>query len=672
MTAVDPLIGGKLGNYEVIKLIGKGGMAGVYEALQPSMNRTVAIKVMAQALSVDESFIQRFKNEAQLIAHLEHAHILPVYDFGEQDGTLYIVMRYLDAGTLEDRIGEKGMLVKEAVSLFSQLASALDYAHSKGVVHRDLKPSNVLVDKQGNTFLSDFGIAKSLEGGGQNLTGTGGVVGTPTYMSPEQGLGGTVDARSDIYALGVILFEMLTGQVPFTADNPMQVMLKHINDIPPSPNALNPNISKAVESVVLKAMDKKPQNRFETATEMAEALQAASATGTFATAISGGPAPIGTMPMAAAPAQPGSATVPTPIAGQAQLETPMPGATPQMAYQGATAVPMPTGAVGVVEEPPYYTISAASEWLVEREWIGRWLQAAALSVATFLALARLTPADMAQNVFLAIIPGLFLYGLLNAPIPGALVALGLIFFPLLAHSPTLGLIWLMAVAIAGMQMTSREMMVFSVTLILSGTPLGWLIPLAAPWWLKNHRVAFGAALGVIFAGLFAVTLKGWPTAEGLLPAPENASAVFSKIAISDFDTSYIGLLDAKVWGTWFSSLPDILENIRFNVEALGNFFIDSKGVLIIVAAAWAIASFVSTINRKDPSFLMRGIGVGAGVIILIIGQIFHAWGGVVAPNLFYLIGIGIGCAAVAFLITQWPIQAPPPTRKKAKKKTATE
>src|SRR5262249_21352063 len=149
------------------------------EGHQPSMNRTVAVKVMAQQFTGDDSFIQRFKNEAQLIAHLEHAHILPVYDFGEQEGTLYIVMRYLDAGTLEDRIGEKGMGIKDAVGLFNQLASALDYAHSNGVIHRDLKPSNVLVDKQGNAFLSDFGIAKSIEGT-QNLTGTGGVVGTPT------------------------------------------------------------------------------------------------------------------------------------------------------------------------------------------------------------------------------------------------------------------------------------------------------------------------------------------------------------------------------------------------------------------------------------------------------------------------------------------------------------
>src|SRR5512143_3651232 len=269
----DPYVGKRLGNYDIIRLIGKGGMAGVYEAHQPSMNRNVAIKLMAQSISEDPSFVQRFKNEAQLIARLEHAHILPVYDFGQEGGDLYIVMRYLDAGTLEDRITAGGMDVKEAVDIFTQLASAMDYAHSKGVIHRDLKPSNVLIDNQGNAFLSDFGIAKSLEGGTQNLTGTGGVVGTPTYMSPEQGLGGDIDGRSDIYALGVILFEMLTGKVPFTGDNPMQVMLKHINDMPPYPSSVKPEIPPAIESVVMRALAKEPENRFPTARAMSKALQ---------------------------------------------------------------------------------------------------------------------------------------------------------------------------------------------------------------------------------------------------------------------------------------------------------------------------------------------------------------------------------------------------------------
>ncbi len=683
----DPFVGKKLGNYEIVKLIGKGGMAGVYQALQPSMNRTVAIKVMADQLVADDSFIQRFKNEAQLIAHLEHAHILPVYDFGEQEGILYIVMRYLDAGTLDDRIGEKGMKIKEAVNLFGQLASALDYAHSKGVVHRDLKPSNVLIDKQNNAFLSDFGIAKSLEGSTQNLTGTGGVVGTPTYMSPEQGLGGTVDARSDIYSLGVILFEMLTGQPPFTAENPMAVMLKHINDVPPAPSNFNPAVTQAVESVVLKALAKKPEDRFATATEMADALVSATTTGTFvAVKPQAGSPPSVTVPIAAAQPSAGSqaATMPAPVVGQPQTPTAMPGGVPTYPASypapmpatmgGAAAVPVASGAYAEAELPPYYSISTASQWLVERLWIGTWLQAAGLSLATFLALMRLTPGDVTQNVILAIVPGIFVYGLLNAPIPGALVALGLIFLPLVAHAPLMGLLWLMGIAIAGMQMTSREMMLFGVSLIGAGTPIGWLLPLAAPWWLRNQRVAFGTALGVIFAALFALTLpstngSAWPTASGLLPKPEDTSA-FKDMTISDFDTSYIGVFDAKVWSTWFSRPQDILDNIRKNAQALGQFFIDSKGVLLIVPASWAVAAFLSTLNRQNPSLLMRGIGIGAGAFVLIVGHIFHAWGGVIAPNLFYLLGIAIGCGVAAFLVTQWPIQAPPPPRKKEKKRAA--
>ncbi len=661
----DPLIGKKLGNYDIKKLIGKGGMAGVYEGFQPSMNRTVAIKVMAQQLTVDDAFITRFKNEAQLIAHLEHAHILPVYDFGEDSGTLYIVMRYLDAGTLEDRIGEKGMPVKEAVSLFGQLANALDYAHSKGVVHRDLKPSNVLIDKQGNAFLSDFGIAKSLEGGTQNLTGTGGVVGTPTYMSPEQGLGGTVDSRSDIYALGVILFEMLTGTVPFWADNPMAVMLKHINDVPPAPTSINPSISPAVESVVLRALSKQPEARFDTAQHMADALVSATTTGTFATVRpsvdEGGTLPVGRAAQAS--------TLPSPVAAQAQPATP----TPSVLPQAGAAVPVPTPLPTAVPMPtmpeaplaPYYAISPASAWLAEHVWIGKWLQAVGLSAATFLVLSRLTPGDMAQNAVLALIPGVFLYGLLNAPIPGGLVALGLIFLPLIAHAPALGILWLLGIASAGMQMTSREIAVFVVTLIASFTPIGWLLPLAAPWWLRNHRVAFGVALGVFFAGLFAVTLKGWDSPDHLLPQTGDTGQLQS-VTQSEFDTSYLGLLDARVWNTWFTRPQDVLNNMRDSVGKMATFVIDTKGILLIVAAAWAISAIVSTINRTNPSFLIRGVWIGVGAVVLIIAHLFHAWAGVLAPDLLYLVGVGVGCAVISFLITQWPIQAPPPPRKKKK------
>jgi serine/threonine-protein kinase len=659
----DPYIGKKLGNYDIIRLIGKGGMAGVYEATQPSMNRTVAIKVMAQSITGDPSFVQRFKNEAQLIAHLEHAHILPVYDFGEQEGTLYIVMRYLDAGTLEDRIGGSGMPVKEAVALFTQLAQALDYAHSKGVIHRDLKPSNVLVDKQGNSFLSDFGIAKSMEGT-QNLTGTGGVVGTPTYMSPEQGLGGDLDARSDIYSLGVILFEMLTGKVPFSGENPMQVMLKHINDMPPSPRSLNAEISPAVESVVTRALAKDQNSRFKSAKEMADALQDAFEKGRAVV----GPAPTGTMPVARAQPQPGASTVSSPISGSPEGETFQAGMSPQAAAAGTastaavpaaagTAVPISTA---VQPEIPYYTISTASQWLADQAALGRWLQSFALSAATFFSLQRLTPGDAFQNVALAVVPGLFFYGLLNAPVPGGLIALFLLFLPLMAHAPLIGLLWLAAIAVAGLQMTSREMMLTTVTLVMAGTPFGWLIPLAAPWWLGKHRVAFGAAMGVIFAGLFALTLNGWPNAGGLLPTPGDTS-VFSTVEVSPFDTTYLGLLDPAVWKPLFNEPAVVLESIRSNLQNLIDFYVKFKAVPLIVAAAWAAGALVSTLFRKDASFLIRGAGIGLGTIAIVIGHLFYGFAGVEPPATAAFIA-GVLMGPLAFFITQFPIQAPPPSR----------
>jgi serine/threonine-protein kinase len=648
--ATDPLIGTKLGNYDIVKLIGKGGMAAVYEAHQPSMNRNVAIKVMSASISSDPSFVQRFKNEAQLIARLEHAHILPVYDFGEEKGTLYIVMRYLDAGTLEDRVGKTGMDIKEAVGLFSQLATALDYAHSKGVIHRDLKPGNVLVDNQGNAFLSDFGIAKSLEGG-QNLTGTGGVVGTPNYMSPEQGLGGEIDARSDIYALGVILFEMLTGQTPFMGDNPMQVMLKHINDQPPSSRSLNPQISEAVDSVILKALSKDPDKRFKSAKDMAKALDGAYEKGKTVAV-----APFETMPVAAVGG--GADTMPNPVAGMPQSPTAAGGYAPGTV--GVPGVGTPVGLAAAQPEEPFYAINARSAWLSQQTYVGRWLQAVALSLATFLVLGRLTPGDAVQNAALALIPGIFFYGLLNAPIPGALISLGLIFLPLLAHAPTLGLLWLAGVALAGLQMTSREMMLMTVTLFAAGTPFGWLLPLAAPWWLRGHRVAFGTAMGVLFASLFALGLSGWSTGGGLLPKPVDTSA-FSNVEISAFDTSYLGLLDPKVWQTWFSEPQTILENIRSSLQVMGDFYLKVKLDPLIVAAAWAIASFVTTIWRKDPKLWMRGAGIGAATLVLLIGSIFHGWAGVVSPSTEAII-VAFLMGPLAFVLTVFPLQAPPPPR----------
>src|SRR5438477_472631 len=206
------MIGSKLGPYEIIEEIGRGGMATVYRAYQPNVDRFVAVKVIHRSVSLDGKSLDRFTREARLVAKLEHPHILPVYDYNGQSDPPYIVMRYLPTGTLKDIMERAQLPFNEVAFLMTQIASALDYAHRQGVVHRDIKPSNIMVDADGNAFLTDFGIARVVEGTMDGLTGTGMAIGTPGYMSPEQGLGEPVDGRSDIYALGVMLFEMLVGK----------------------------------------------------------------------------------------------------------------------------------------------------------------------------------------------------------------------------------------------------------------------------------------------------------------------------------------------------------------------------------------------------------------------------------------------------------------------------
>ncbi|MFN2284662.1 MAG: serine/threonine-protein kinase, partial [Anaerolineae bacterium] len=192
---MNPYIGKTLGNYRLVDQIGQGGMATVFKAYQPSMDRYVAVKILPSHFTQDATFVARFTQEARVLARLEHPHILPVYDYGEQEGITYLVMRYIEAGTLHDLIAQRGTLsLREIVRLMGQVGHALGYAHDQGVIHRDIKPSNVLIDPQGNAFLTDFGIAK-IVAGTANYTGTGAVIGTPAYMAPEQGLGKPLDAR---------------------------------------------------------------------------------------------------------------------------------------------------------------------------------------------------------------------------------------------------------------------------------------------------------------------------------------------------------------------------------------------------------------------------------------------------------------------------------------------
>jgi serine/threonine-protein kinase len=265
------LIGQELGGYRIISQVGKGGMATVYKAFQPSLDRYVAVKVMPPFYAQeDETFIKRFKREAQSIAKLRHPNILLVIDFGEHDGLIYIVMEFVDAGTLTEQMG-KPIPEEHAVKILDQVASALDYAHMQGLVHRDVKPSNILLPKPDWPLLTDFGLAKIV--GGSQLTITGTIAGTPAYMSPEQGQGESVDSRSDIYSLGIVLYEMMTGSVPYHAETPMAVVVKHIIEPLPMPRAQNPDISESIERVILKALAKDPDDRYQRTTDLAQAFR---------------------------------------------------------------------------------------------------------------------------------------------------------------------------------------------------------------------------------------------------------------------------------------------------------------------------------------------------------------------------------------------------------------
>ena len=272
---MEDLTGQQFGPYRITAPLGEGGMAAVYKAYQPSVDRDVAIKVLPQHFAKDQQFVQRFEREAKVLAKLQHPNILPVHDYGQSNGYTYIVMPLIEGGDLSELMHSKKLPVAEIERIVSQVGDALDYAHAQGVVHRDIKPSNILMDQRGNCLLTDFGLAKIVAGASEKLTATGFVVGTPSYMAPEQGLGEQADSRSDIYALGVILYELMTGQVPFQAETPIAVVMKHIHDPLLPPREVQTNISEAAERVILKALAKEPQDRFATAGEMVTALQAA-------------------------------------------------------------------------------------------------------------------------------------------------------------------------------------------------------------------------------------------------------------------------------------------------------------------------------------------------------------------------------------------------------------
>jgi len=271
---MQDFIGAYFGQYKILALIGEGGMGMVYRAHDTLLNREVAIKLLPPELARDREFVSRFRREAETAASLDHPHIVAIYNIGEQDGVHYLAMRLLEGQPLNQVLKQSGALPPErALHITEQVARALDYAHARGVVHRDVKPANIMVGADEHVTLMDFGIAKAMTG--SRLTRTGTMIGTPEYMAPEQFTGEQVDLRADIYALAVVLYEMLTGRVPFTGETPVSISHAHVYQQPAPPRQHNTQIPTAVEQVVLRALAKRPEARYPNAGALADALRAA-------------------------------------------------------------------------------------------------------------------------------------------------------------------------------------------------------------------------------------------------------------------------------------------------------------------------------------------------------------------------------------------------------------
>ena len=272
--------GKALGKYEIGDLVGQGGMAEVYKSRHSALNRDVAVKLIHAHLASREGFVERFQREARLVAALRHPNIVQVFDLDSYIGVYYMVMEFIDGTTLAARLDDlraqgRQMPLRQAINLIITLCSALDYAHSHSMIHRDLKPGNVMFTSQGQPILTDFGLAKIV--GGMTQTSSSLVIGTPMYMSPEQGFGNPVDGRSDIYSLGVILYELVTGHPPFEGDTPLSIIMKHFNQPLPSARNINPHVPEAVERIIATATAKRPEERYQTCAEFSEALQTSQA-----------------------------------------------------------------------------------------------------------------------------------------------------------------------------------------------------------------------------------------------------------------------------------------------------------------------------------------------------------------------------------------------------------
>jgi serine/threonine protein kinase len=276
--APQKLEGMNLGKYQLREQLGHGGMASVYRAYHPQLDRFVAVKVLRGELVDDPEFLARFQREAKIVAALRHANIVQVYDADMQDDIYYMVMELLEGDTLKARLTdyrarEEQMPLGEVVRVMLDVLDGLAYAHGEGMIHRDLKPANIMLTKRGQAVITDFGIAQMV--GATRYTMSGALMGTLNYMAPEQGMQNQSDARSDLYSLGIVLYEMLTGKPPFDADTPLAILMKHVNEPLPVPPTTGSVIPEAFERILLKGLSKNPDDRYQTAEEMAQAIRAA-------------------------------------------------------------------------------------------------------------------------------------------------------------------------------------------------------------------------------------------------------------------------------------------------------------------------------------------------------------------------------------------------------------
>ncbi|MFF1479055.1 protein kinase [Streptomyces sp. NPDC058301] len=372
------------GRYQLRDLLGEGGMASVYLAYDAALDRQVAIKTLHTELGREASFRERFRREAQAVAKLQHTNIVSVFDTGEDElggATMpYIVMEYVEGqplgSVLHSDIQQYGaMPADKALKMTADVLAALEVSHEMGLVHRDIKPGNVMVTKRGVVKVMDFGIARAMQSGVTSMTQTGMVVGTPQYLSPEQALGRGVDARSDLYSVGIMLFQLLTGRIPFDADSPLAIAYAHVQEEPVAPSSINRSLPPALDALVARALKKNPNERFPSAAAMRDEIARISASGQTAAApviTGGGPVPSGqgvgstVFPPLDSSAQPGyQGSVQTPYQAS-PYGPPTPAPTPQPSYGYPQQQPMqpqamqPQGAMPAQHTPPPYTLSPST------------------------------------------------------------------------------------------------------------------------------------------------------------------------------------------------------------------------------------------------------------------------------------------------------------------------